>query len=699
MMSRKFFWTIILMAAALTEICAQKRDTLKAFEAELFAQARYRSDSIVLRWAPTKASAWTQARTTGFIIARTMLDEGGSFDPATFQVITPAPIKPWPLERWASIAGQNSTDDFAKVAAQALYGKSFTATGFIAQADEYATRFSFAMLAADISKNAAQALGVRYADKKIEKGKTYVYKITCPTDTSKYKIIPGVAIVNTLEEDQIAPVVIANTVERERMIEIHWNRNFHAPHFSAYYIERSDDNGKNYKRLNKMPFIHPISEKNPRTVDNIVYSDSIPVNYKEYYYRVVGITPFGELAKPSEAVKALGRDRTPPPPPVNVQAKHAGGKKVRITWDYPKQTKAMRGFLIGRGNNPSKQFTPLTAQPLPFKTREYVDMQADESGSNYYIVAAVDTSGNASISLAQYAMIIDSIPPSPPNGLAGAIDSLGHVTLRWKLGSERDIKGYLVFFANKPDHEFSQLTHRPLQDTVFRDTIAIKTLTKKIYYRVVAIDYNSNYSKFSEILELRRPDVVPPSAAVMDSYKVTEQGVELVWVASSSEDLAKTILYRLDDKKKDWTPIATFPANGSKMSFTDTTNLEAGKIYSYSLISIDEDGLQSKRSIPIKLKYADFSKRQAVNNLFVQPNVKDKNIFVNWTYPVKGEYRFIVYRAVNGSGFTSYNTLSGNITSFKDVDVRKGSTYEYSVGVVYKDGKKAPFGKIVKTSL
>ncbi len=73
-----------------------------------------------------------------------------------------------------------------------------------------------------------------------------------------------------------------------------------------------------------------------------------------------------------------------------------------------------------------------------------------------------------------------------------------------------DIRGFNVFYSNKPDHEFSLLTKTPLTDTVFRDTISLKTLTKKIYYKVVAVDYNSNYSKFSQILELKRPDVVPP---------------------------------------------------------------------------------------------------------------------------------------------------------------------------------------------
>jgi hypothetical protein len=89
--------------------------------------------------------------------------------------------------------------------------------------------------------------------------------------------------------------------------------------------------------------------------------------------------------------------------------------------------------------------------------------------------------------------------------------------------------------------------------------------------------------------------------------------------------------------------------------------------------------------------------KQPVTNLFAKSDAANKDILVSWNYPVIDDYRFIIYR-VNGAGFMSYKSIRGNVTSFKDSDVKKGASYEYSVGVIYKDGRKAPFGKIVKTS-
>src|ERR1051325_6142116 len=162
-----FFAAIVIQANAQDSL-----KTVKPFESDLSLIARYAGDSIVLRWSTTTPGAWTASNNVGFIISRTELEADGSFDPSKFRDLVPAPIKPWPLEQWRSIAGQNSKDDMAKIAAQAVYGKSFVpSNGFVHQADEYATRFSFATLAADMSPRAATALALRFVDRDIQIGR------------------------------------------------------------------------------------------------------------------------------------------------------------------------------------------------------------------------------------------------------------------------------------------------------------------------------------------------------------------------------------------------------------------------------------------------------------------------------------------------------------------------------------------------
>lgn len=92
--------------------------------------------------------------------------------------------------------------------------------------------------------------------------------------------------------------------------------------------------------------------------------------------------------------------------------------------------------------------------------------------------------------------MIDSIPPSAPTGLTARSSTSGEVVLSWKPNLEKDLLGYTLHYSNHPDHEFAAITNKPIHDTTFRDTVMIKTLTEHLYYKIVAIDKNYNYSTF-----------------------------------------------------------------------------------------------------------------------------------------------------------------------------------------------------------
>src|SRR5208283_308141 len=102
-------------------------------------------------------------------------------------------------------------------------------------------------------------------------------------------------------------------------------------------------------------------------------NDSLPQNYKLYYYRIVGITPFGDLGKPTASLPVMGRDKTPPSAADHVSAMNTKGKNVRITWSKKNKEPDFIGFLIGRSDKASGPFLPLTLQPVPTSIHEFND--------------------------------------------------------------------------------------------------------------------------------------------------------------------------------------------------------------------------------------------------------------------------------------------------------------------------------------
>ena len=663
------------------------------FTAHLQLSARSYGDSIVLRWAPDAPGAWTTANKYGYVIERTLVPDTGSFDPASYRQLNEPVIKPWPLDQWAAIAGEKSHNPVAAIAAQALYGKSFSGSGagFVEMADEFANRWSFALLAADMNPVTADALGLRYVDRSVQHGKTYIYRVSCPVDTSVYKIDAGYFVVNSDDVTQIPKPFISKAIETENLVQLQWDREFHERLFTAYWIERSDNKGRSYKRLNSVPFINPQNDVREES-KIIIFGDSLQENYKPFWYRIIGITSFGDESQPSDPIVAMGRDKTPPSAPEHLKATSLGGPRIQLTWEKKTQEKDLKGFLIGRSHTSVNDFVPLFDKPLPPSTRSWTDENADPNTSNYYVVAAVDTAGNGNVSLIAYGMIIDSIPPAPPVNLKGSIDSSGIVHITWSMGKEPDLAGYMIYFANDPTHVFSSTTPKPFRDTVFTDTIPLKTLTKKIFYRIKAVDVTYNYSDFSSILELKRPDIVPPSSPVISNYKITDTGIRLEWIPSMSNDVVRHIISRKVDDGP-WAEYREFPQASGVHFFTDTS-LVAGKDYSYRLQAVDESGNRSNLSMEFTLRFTGNPTMMAVNNIFATLNNDRGTILVNWNYPVEGDYRYVVYRAINGGNFQTVASVDKPNNSYTEKKIRKGSMYEYQVRAFYRSGKKSALGKV-----
>ena len=127
---------------------------------------------------------------------------------------------------------------------------------------------------------------------------------------------------------------------------------------------------------------------------------------------------------------------------------------------------------------------------------------------------AFNSDGDGPLGTPRMVQMVDSIPPAPPVGLSAKADTSGMVLLTWLPNDELDLFGYRVFRANSLHEEFSQITAESVYANCFTDTISLKTLTKKVYYKILAVDQRQNWSAFSEVLEVGRPDVVPPAPLV-----------------------------------------------------------------------------------------------------------------------------------------------------------------------------------------
>ena len=699
----KNFKSYILLFVLLVSYTGMKaqQDSTNVIEHTLYLTGKSAGDKIILRWAPNGPGVWSMSNLSGYMIERLAFKDSTDILSAPFKLLTPDTLKPWPLDDWEPIANEASGDQYAAIAAQTIYGKRtetekpIEETTYLAKAREFGNLFSAAMLSAEYSRNAAIASALRFEDSDIDTTMNYVYRIYSLASSDDFPIDTAYVIIDAGNIELLLPVE-CKVVEGEKVIYLQWDRNWEN-FYSGWFIERSED-GRNYTALNTIPYLDSPYDKLGKKTDMVTFIDSVPENYKPYWYRVTGINTYSEKSPDGIPVKAMGRDITPPSPPANIVAKQIAPGKMQITWEYDGDMTDLEGFLIGRSEGVRGEQQPLTPEKLAPDTRVFYDSTYDELVDNWYLIYAMDTAGNASVGFPQYGTIVDSIPPNPPIGLTGSIDTNGVVTVHWNIAEERDVLGYMVYYSNQEDHVYAAVNNDLLQDTLFTDTINIKVLTENIYYKITAVDATRNYSKFSEVLVLKKPDLIPPVSPIFTDYKVTKDGIKLTYAQSSSHDVVRHYLYRKDRNGDVWELIYETDERKTYDRFTDTTTTP-GTLYEYKVIAEDDDGNKSDWIFRLTLRAIDFSKVTGVKYLEAFLNKEKNNVRLDWSYPKEGDFKFALYRAIDGGGFNMYKSFEGHIRSFSE-NVKTDHIYEYTIKVVYPSGKKSGFCpvKVVSTS-
>lgn len=674
--------------------------------------ARGDADSVVLRWVPTKPAVWLSGSRVGYWIERATVRPDGS--QSDFESLRSSPVVPWSDDQWQAYAAaltiiETSSPDYAAIAFSLLDAaqegapaqNEYSANEVVSIAErknEFEMRFGFAMYSVDRSVAAAEGLGLRFVDRTVEPNTTYLYRVFLAGQAGIYRPDTGFVSVVARDPRHIDPLQL-RTEGGDGQIQLQWEAD---DRFGSYFIERSNDGGKSFRRMNSVP-VTTLRHSDVSEDDVELYLDSSATNYAIYHYRVFGTTAFADEVLVAEG-QGMARDVTPPATPFLPNPEHVADREVRVRWipGLP-ETPDLAGFRVSRAATEAGPFLALTARPLPASTREFVDTEFPTDSSSYYVIEAIDTAGNSARSNSAYVVLIDNTPPAPPVWINGTMDTNGVVTLRLQANRERDLLGYRIFTANAADHEFSVLIESfddssltPPHDSIYYDTVTVRSLTRAVYYRAVALDRNFNPSQFSEILVVQRPDVIPPVTPVVVDVRVTDTSVGLRYVPSSSLDVAyHTLLRRTGDTTR-WDSVA---AGGRIDSLFADRVVERNVVYQYALIATDSSGLNSDTSIAVLARPYKSGVRPVVVNLQSSYDRQSNSVRLVWDYNNLNEnYWFVVYRKEAGeAALRPYAHISS--TDREAVDVRPaGSTTLYSVRVVTGTGARSQLSQTTEVN-
>lgn len=686
-----FYVTAFLVQ--ITSVFSIAQDSLHV-EDQIAVLGRPSSDSITLRWAPLNFEVWQKGNNYGYVIKRyTIVRDSSVLLPPELQILNSVPIQPKKLDDWEPLVKR---DKYSAIAAQAIYGDRFEVNlsesdimTIVNKSKEQEQRYSFALFCADMSATTAIASGLWYTDKSIKKNEKYLYRVELFNSADS---IRGSVFIGAKDVYQLPTPKELKADFKFPLVSVQWEKDVFG-YYTAYRIERSTDD-----KVFQIVSDNPLVTLSPGKTDQGRFeyaSDSISNIGVEYHYRVRGISPFGELGPPSEVVTGKSTKSLNAVPFIT-EGKVLNSGAIRLLWELDEEENAfINGFTIERSGKAKGDYQVVSKELLPAISRTFEYVETNQI--NYYRVRTFVSNGDEHVSPPYLLQLIDSIAPLTPADLQVNVDEFGNVQLNWKENLEQDIFGYRVYRSNFSDEELVMLTGSPIQTTSYTDKVNVNSLQESVFYGVAAVDRNQNESIISPRVKLVLPDKIKPQPPVFLPVKSSESGVQLSWLPSGSSDVIRYDVYRKLSNKDNWIRLKTITATTDTVFQYMDINSESGQANAYTVVAVDDAGIESEPASPVRGVKLDNALRPAITWKDYTINREDKTLTLHWVYQSEEVAEYRIYRSVDSGVLSLYRTIEANTNYFVD-KIFSAKQYNYAVLPILRNGTKTKMSETIKVN-
>lgn len=422
---------------------------------------------------------------------------------------------------------------------------------------------------------------------------------------------------------------------------------------------------------------------------------------------------------------------TPPAAaPTGLAVSSPGNDQAALTWN---SVSGATDYVIKRATTPGGPYT-VVEYNVPWDT-DYTDRKL-AAGTYYYVVSALNSSGETANSIEQSLQIVANIAPgsttSANSGSGGGTEGSdkavdGNVNTKWYSGGNTGASGWLeidlgagnaqivarydITSANDVpgrDPKDWQLlgsndaTNWTTLDTRSGETFATRFLTKQYTftnstaYRYFKLNILSNFSgsaadgiQLAEWALISQGSGPPPSDTVLPAAPTEltatagDQTVALDWADNTEPDMARYTVYRSTTSGGPFNAIAT---GVTFSSYSDTT-VSNGMTYHYVVTATDTSLNESVNSAEASGTPQAPPPPDAPTALTATV-VSTSRIDLTWN-AANGASSYIVKRSTTSGG--PYLTLATNVTAttFSDISVSPRTTYYYIVSGANNGGESA----------
>ena len=639
----------------------------------VYAKCFVKQNKILLRWVPADKKVFDVAIKNGYKITRYTKENNVLSSP----IVLAERLVPFPKQdtmKWALLI-QNS--ESGVVAYRTIHASEKKKTLTPQETANENMFYGLFLLSCDFDSDIAKASGLFLIDSIISNSKSYTYKIEVNNLPPILKYSAATLEVNASVFSQNPSIKNLSAKFKNKTVKLKWKSVDYRSDFSAYNVERSIDS-INYVKINPSPIIL-LSSQFEKKKEFIYYDDTIPKTNTKYFYRIKGINHFGEESAPSNVVSGVGYESVNSFPIID-SIKIIQNQKVFIHFRMQdrKENSKPKEYILVRAKKEKGLYEKIFSSPV---ATNFIDEKPEST--NYYKAGAITFGGDTLYSYSYLALISDTIPPIPPTGLKGKVDTKGNVTLTWDKNPEADVQGYKILKSNALHEEFVQINNEFAREPIYKDKLNLKTLTRTIYYSVIATDKRYNNSNKCTPIEVKRPDTIPPVKPILTNLEIKSKGINVNWINSNSEDVKYYVLYRSTELQTKEIKIKDWQVKDSLKQFLDTT-VEMGVGYKYRLLVSDEDDNFSVSNNPY-IKF-ETGYRKKMTDIKFEVDRTLRIVKLKWNYSAGEIEKFVLYRCKQGGQLTIIKTFPGKTSEFTDTTLNIGNIYEYRIKPVYTNG-------------
>lgn len=518
--------------------------------------------------------------------------------------------------------------------------------------------------------NLALAMNIAYVDETAVFGEKYSYRIEA--------ILKGNTVdLGTTEEivcGPFTPIPAPDSVVVERKkkyLDVYWSVNEKKHYAYTLFIKRGEAEWAPYEK----PVASSALKQNGKPHYRIKASPDTA-----YVIKVCAHDYFGKEGEDSKEFSMAVQDFTPPVVPTASIEVDSKKMAVKISWS-PNTDSDLSHYNIYRTIDPDDFSAPrINKRDIPITDTTYTDYP-ELAGSYYYIVEAVDLSGNVAKSLFINGTVHDIRPPKNPENLTVRVDT-GLLMLSWDANTDIDLKGYRIYRSvsddNNEDNRYV-VAHQGTIDTTYYEEPMPKNVRNPFAFIVRAVDSSLNVSDPSNIVIGQLPDVIPPVAPFIKTSFEQDNHLVIEWMPNVEADLASYNIYKRT--KGDTTGFVKMNFSPIPKYLNRYMDKEAvrGQFYEYYIEAVDMSKLVSEKSNTIngRLENLPLSGNIIIDKYRV--NAKQEMI-LRWSLdslanePIVGSS---IHRSIDGKRAMQIGGVSEK-TEIKD-KLKTSGTYEYFI--------------------